>query len=342
VADLGAPGFDLASLRATFEASNGEGLDSGLPDPFRFLSGVVKGLLARRHIDSTGADSTEPAIFFMGTMPESLGPRPAPTSTFTQGLTELNGKIWCVNVEARYGHGLPHTSTADELLELARSDSFLRQLPTLLYMPAADSNPVMFFENGVAEESTRRVDYELVEPGAITANECIAAIERLHAQSLITPGSVNLWADAAAYKPVPRTERVMQGLVRAALIGAFPWLHATEEHATSSGRYDIGLVSIAGAVQIFRGLIELKVLRKTENPGVAIKKGIKQASSYAARTGSPWADLFTFNMRPCDPSTNVFADHLAHAARRNVGLMNWNLFPDADRLRDYEDLVAAS
>ena len=107
--------FDVEGLRQVYAANSGEGLDSGLPDWLRFLSGVVECLLARRESPSGGNDQAAPCIFFLGDPIDTFGV-PQRKSTFIQGEVAVNGSMWFMNEEARRGYGVEHQMDAETLL----------------------------------------------------------------------------------------------------------------------------------------------------------------------------------------------------------------------------------
>jgi hypothetical protein len=331
--------FSAAQMQATITLSRGEGMDAGLPDRLRFLSGAVKSLLARRlHVEGREIeDSSKPAIFFLGNMPSDVPGEPKKMRLLSQGIADFTGKHWFMNVEASVGTCIDHDLDGEELLDFAKSHAVLRTLPTLLYVPDAESSPLVYFEAGVSNEESHRAEYDFASVTVASPSETRAAIDRLYDQSMKTPnglyGSAKLWKNGAKYEPVPDTEKAIQALVRSAFIGAFPGLHATEEEMTEAGRFDIALVSKTEGTKVYLGLLELKVLRKGVNPTESIEKGINQAFAYAKEWQIPWAQLCSFDMRDVEPSDDPYANYRAKAAELNVLLERWFLHSTHDRYR---------
>ena len=260
--------FSDEEMQATINLSGGEGMDSRLPDELRFLSGAVKSLMTRRAHEDGGTDSSKPAIFFLGGVPSDVPGEPKIKRLLSQGIADFTGRQWFLNVEASVGNYIDHNLDGEELLEFAKWHPELRVRPTLLYLPAAGSSPLVFFKAGVGNEEEHRTEYDFAAVAVASPAETRAAIDRLYEQSLKTPngmyGSVKLWKDGARYEAVPNTEREIQSLVRSAFIGAFPGLHAIEEEMSEAGRFDIALVSKLKGTKTYLGLLELKVSALSE------------------------------------------------------------------------------
>ncbi|WP_445337797.1 hypothetical protein [Clavibacter sp. CFBP 8614] len=332
--------FSQAAMQATIASSRGEGMDSGLPDAQRFLSGAVKIILARKENKQlANSDSTKPAIFFLGPPPPEASDSTTKRRLLSQGQIDFTGKQWFVNVSASSGDFKDHDLDGEGLLQSASEHPMLSQVPTLLYLPDADSSPLVFFESGVANEETSRAEYDFVDISVASPADTRAAIDRLYHQSLKTPGgmygSTKLWRDGAKYRPVPNTEKAIQALVRAAFIGAFPGLHATEEEMTDAGRFDIALVSVSENTKVYLGLLELKVLRKGEKAEESIAKGMHQAHAYAKEWSIPWAQLCCFDMRDVAPDDDPYVPFRAKASTLNVALDRWYLHSTHDRYREH-------
>lgn len=331
------PGFDIEGLVSTYSTSAGAGLDSGLPNWLRFLSGIVKSLLTRRGLGLEDS-ARGPAIFFLSGPKDDYGPTTRNT-TFIQGQVEVNGSIWFMNEEARRGNGVPHQKTAEELLDLARSDPDLAGCPTVLFIPTAPESPIVFFQRGLANEAEMSVDYELMEAVSAPRHRVNEAISKLHADVLESPngiyGSFSIWADPARHKPIERAERELQAQVRATLVNAIPSIHASEEEMNSTGRFDIGLVQINGNTRTYHGLLELKVLRKGKNARTILEEGLQQAYSYGDDVGAMWTEVCAFDMRDVDPDSDPYRGLRSRASDLGVHLERWFLFPTAQHLRQY-------
>jgi len=313
-------------------------MDSGLPDKLRFLSGAVKSLLARRvQVDGSEPDSDNPAIFFLGNAPKDLASETTRRRLLSQGIADFTGRKWFLNVEASVGSCLEHDLSGEDLLEWAKEHPELGSIPTLLYLPNAQTSPLVFFEDGVANEELKRAEYDFATVAIASPADTRAAIDRLYEQSLKTPngmyGSAKVWEDGNSYKPIAHTEKALQALVRSAFIGAFPGLHATEEEMTEAGRFDIALVSKNNGTKVYLGLLELKVLRQSANASESIEKGIDQAFAYANEWTIPWAQLCCFDMRNVAPDDDPYADFRAKAQQLHVILDRWFLHSTHDRYR---------
>lgn len=330
--------FSEAELLDTITQSRGEGMDAGLPPETRFLSGAVKSLLTRR-ANPDASDSGRPAIFFFGSVPLEFRGQSTQRRLLSQGIHDFTGKLWFVNLDASAGDFVEHDLDGEGLLSYASEDPELSQAATLLYLPSVGSSPLVFFAKGVANEEQARKEYDFAAVVLASPAETRAAIDRLHEQILETPngmyGSTNLWSDGQKYKPVPHTEKVIQSLVRSAFIGAFPGIYATEEEMTEAGRFDIALVSHRPGTRTYLGLLELKVLRKTENADNSIAKGINQAFAYADKRRIPWAQLCCFDMREVSADDDPFVTHREKAKELEVLLERWFLHSTHDRYRDH-------
>jgi len=213
-----------------------------------------------------------------------------------------------------------------------------------LYIPDAPESPMVFYQRGIALEDECSQDYELIDVVSAPLDRVNRAIERLYEDVLKTPngmfGSFTAWADGDGWKSIPNTEKVLQAQVRATLVNAIPFVHASEEEMTAAGRFDIGLIQIRSNTKIYHGLIELKVLRKGRNSGKTLNDGVEQAYNYAAEVNATWTELVAFDMRDTAPDADPFIDLRSKAATLGVHLKSLYLFSTLDRYRSHTTAVA--
>jgi hypothetical protein len=346
--DTAIDGWPDQQLRATANAFFGLGADSDMPEHVRFLIGVVRAIHNRHQQEADGEQA--PAVFFS----QPFAPPTIPADDLSSqpmldtGLNELGGALWFVGPVVRSGLGLrfdPWPADGD-LFDHVSADLGLGEVPAVLFEPRSDPPTLRHYPSGFAVPD----DVAVVPLGGedIDLDRVLAVIDTAHVAHLQTsqggPAAAKLWQNRSKHYPVLDAEARIQFILRVALQGAFPATVVREELPQSAGRLDLEIeeTNAESGTLIRHALLELKVLRSYGSTGnavsdadnrAAVKEGVGQAAVYRDQDGARASALCCFDMRKVPSGTECFKGVRTTAARKQVRLRVWHIFPTAKAYR---------
>lgn len=346
VTDAGAWNGDLDQLLSAW--LTGQGSDTGLPPPVRFLLSIRRLTLAREREPDCEFDRAAAMVFVPPAFFESAPVKTRRSPLLNTGNYRITGQLHFLNVAA-VGRSLDYAGDEGALfdaLEAAKADT----LPTVIYAPKANGHSKLsWYPSGICDESTVVVIPVAVEEP--TAERIMQAINGVYNGHLKTPDQVPVesspWAKPAEGWAAKKAEANVQQAVKIGLHGRFPHCRIVAEQPGKDGRTDIEVVGdfgvAPGAVTNF-AVLELKVLREKGCTGSTysanaieahIKDGVNQAYTYCADRNFRERMLCCFDMRATNAgAAAVFAPIQDEAMTLGIHLGFWYLYRSSEHYRE--------
>jgi len=324
--------FRDLELRATYESQKSISVDADLDVTTRFLTSVVKGLynyLDRNRSNPVAVES----VFYLSNEPREFLSQGTAHRLFRDGLVRVESAVVFSNVNANKITVHALGKNLDELLAENETHPTLGDVPTITVVPVEHVTRLTFYPRGMASSDAVFVEYELETAASVSGEKVRDAIRRLYEATFQIPGGINssvtAWSDAAKAMPVKHAEKFLQGHIRSSLVNAFPGVTTVEEIHTSTGRFDLALTNGSG----FIGVLELKVLRKGQQPLVATLFGVNQAYAYRRAVGAEWSSLVCFDMRGGLQDDGLYDGIRDRADKLDVALESFHMYRSAADLR---------
>lgn len=345
--DLGAWEGDDLSL--TVSAFNGDGTDSDLPSPVRFIRNVSRLVLKRLRGHAAAMRRDAIGVFLLSPMPPQASPHPR-QPMLDAGHIEVAGRVWFVNEVVSSGRyfeppKLDDGSVFDFVIEtLACGD-----VPAVVYNPMAAVPEVRFYPGGLAREEL--FDSMTIAEREVTIDDIIAVMHRVYEHDFITPdaqvkGGSAVWEDNDNFWVKRDAEAIVQSHIKTALAARFFDCNIRHEQTTRAGRIDLEVEqpSLGDGLQFTRpAAIEIKVLRSRGSTGRSwttsgvrrwVRGGVRQAAAYRDERAAGGAILCCFDMRSADEGdAGCFVEVVGHAATLGVTLFRRFLFNSSDAWR---------
>jgi hypothetical protein len=328
----------------------GVGDDSDQPDTVRFLRGVAR--LVKKRLRSAAKPAQAPAVFLLcPTEPQTVDKDILKSyPMLDNGLTPVEGRLWLVGPVVVSGKCMPLDVVEDsELFEIVVGQLKQGDVPAVIYDPRTDPAQIRYYCAGLQDADTCKVldvPMELVD-----LQHILAVVDQVHETVLVTPDAqsqvAKLWQNARLYRPVQNAELTIQGYLQTAFCVAFPTCTVRREQPQVTGRLDIEIEekdSERPGYVIKHAVLELKVLRSFGSTGTAytedetrtwMDEGIDQAYAYREERGSLQSALCCFDMRKSHAEVSGFEELVERAARLNVTIRVWCLFPSAKAYRAF-------
>jgi hypothetical protein len=337
--------WSASELAETARTANPPGVDSDVPDEFRFRSGVARLVQTRRMQD---AHDDGLAIFLLTRLPSETNHSWERTPMLDNGLTQVSGRLWIVNPPVASGLSISIDGRTDqEVFELVTSELVLGEVPTIIVDYRTAIPQVRHYSNGLLSPD----DYEAISlvSGSLPMNQILEEVERAYTEHLRTPEAQTsegkLWKKSTHWWAASNAEKVVQLYLKVHLCGAFPLCKIREEQTQTSGRIDLEIEEPIRGVSggfIRHALLELKVLRSHGESGKVytseqtldwVKKGVEQASVYRQERGALASALCCFDLRTTDTGDDCFTHVSTMATSLQVTLRRWFVYASSAAFR---------
>ena len=347
--ELGAATPD--ELAATAAAKMGTYSDPSLPAHRRFLMTAVEVVRRRRAQPNGAIDPQQIAVFLLcdRLSVTARNREAAREPLFSNGATELNGRVWLTSVEMTAGYRLDPPEDGDGVIfDFIEEGLHLGTVPTVVFDPRPETPVLRLYPNGVANEDNCEF-YELNDY-EFTFENLIATLDHFYDNYLKTPDCAPLegrvWKEWRRWIPVPKTEGKIQAILVSNLVGAFRRCVIRHEESTGEGRADIFVVQrsdVAVGGWVYLTALELKVLRSFTSSGTrvpdttvpkAVEEGLKQAVAYRTEREAQSAVLCCYDMRREDTGEACFEPIRDPAKEYDVELKRWYLYNSSKTYRD--------
>ena len=264
---------------------------------------------------------------------------------------DVTGRVWVSNEATTNGHFLEHSKDDATLVSYVVDELGLGDYATVVFHPDPGGGELRFYPSGLSDLGNV-TKWPLGALAAITMDDVLRTIDRLHADVLISPNNQttnsSTWIDSSRWYPVKHAEAAIQSSLRIALKFAFPLIDVQQELDVYHGRFDLAVRIREPSSQSFHwlGVLELKVVKSFTSTGsphpdslnrAEILKGVRQAFEYRGDLPADWAVLCCFDMRKDDDSSeSCFDEARGLAAANNVTMRRWRMVNSADALRNLD------
>ena len=344
-------GWEEGDFAGTVAASRGEGVNVGISNESRFISGVARLVVRRaaRIPASEQFEANDVAIFVLLPSPPPSVPAANRVPMLDNGLTPILGRIWFSSVSvvsAHYGQ-LPQGDD-NSRFNFVCDDLDVGSCPTIIYDPRLHPPELRWYPKGLEWPDMRELKSLAVK---VNKADVESAIDFIYQQCLITPSATlpagNPWKKASKAWPRSDAEAVLHSVIRSGLVTAFPACTIRPEQPIPAGKYDLGIEkendldrSIVNRIAV----LELKVLRSfscsgnRKAPGESAKRideGTTQAAEYRTNLGAEWSTLCCFDMRENDLGCEwCHSEAKNRASHLDVALWRWFLFHSSRQYRN--------
>lgn len=346
-ADLGP--WSGADLEQTARQAYGIGADEDVPADIRFVRNVAR--VVTRRLQVAGGQVKPGAglsVFLLRPIPPKAATTPR-VPMLGNGETEIAGRIWFVSPVANSGRYVePPCCDDSSIFDFVVDDLGCGALPAVVFNPRLPHPEITFFPLGLGHEETCKV--VSLREEAVTLDDILAVIERVHATSFVTPDAQvqegsTVWERADQFWVRKHAEAVVQSHIKAALCGRFLTCDIRHEQTMTAGRVDLEIEqpSQVDPLAVVRpAVIEVKVLRSRGSTGRAarpdailrwIARGVRQVAAYRANRRALNGILCCFDMRDGDTGDTCFDHVRSQASSVSVTLSRWFLYNSAEAWR---------